>query len=215
LSIREKRLEQERLEREREQQELQEKESGQRYAFEKKQKEEEDERKRKDQENLRLRQEKEARERSERERLERERAEKERFEKERLEKERAEREAIERQVAQAQPAPDAPTAPASGLEAIALYDYTKDEDNEIDLKEGELITNVVEEEGGWYCGTNSKGETGYFPGNYVELRPSAGVAVEQSLPEAVQYQQEEVATAPPPVQESGLTAIAQVNDFLR
>lgn len=58
-------------------------------------------------------------------------------------------------------------------EAIVLYDYAKDEDNEIDLVEGEIVTQVSEEEGGWYQGTNSKGQTGYFPGNYVELRQAS------------------------------------------
>ena len=227
LTFREKRLEQERLEREREQQELnkaelQEKQTNQKYSWKGKQNAEEEDRKRQDQENASLvKREQEARERAaekeqqimERKRLEeKERLESERREKEeRLEKERAEREALERQQQQASQMQSPPGYSAQGLQALALYDYTKDEDNEINLTEGELISNVVEEEGGWYCGTNTKGETGYFPGNYVELRGAAAAVVQQSQHE------EAVAVAPAhpetQVQESGLAAIAQVSSF--
>jgi len=58
---------------------------------------------------------------------------------------------------------------ASGKRAVAQYDYEKAEDNEIDLVEGQYITNIEMVDEDWWMGTNSKGESGLFPSNYVEL----------------------------------------------
>lgn len=63
----------------------------------------------------------------------------------------------------------APTK-ASGASAIAQYDYEKDEDNEVDFVEGDLIVEIdfVDEE--WWSGKNSRtGEVGVFPASYVTL----------------------------------------------
>ncbi|KAK0703835.1 hypothetical protein B0T26DRAFT_515412 [Lasiosphaeria miniovina] len=56
-----------------------------------------------------------------------------------------------------------------GKRALIQYDYEKAEDNEIELREGEYVENIemVDEE--WWMGTNSQGESGLFPSNYVEL----------------------------------------------
>ncbi|KAI6249243.1 Drebrin-like protein B [Erysiphe necator] len=71
---------------------------------------------------------------------------------------------------------DNPTAPAENVStrsngeiALILYDYDIDEDNEIQLVEGEYVTNIDMVDQDWWMGTNSKGETGLFPSNYVEL----------------------------------------------
>jgi hypothetical protein len=56
-----------------------------------------------------------------------------------------------------------------GRTAIAQYDYTKDEANEIDMQEGERITSIEMVDDDWWMGENSKGERGLFPSNYVEL----------------------------------------------
>ncbi|KJY00949.1 actin binding protein [Zymoseptoria brevis] len=58
---------------------------------------------------------------------------------------------------------------SGGKSAIAQYDYTKDEENEIDLTEGERIINIEMVDDDWWIGENSKGEKGLFPSNYVEL----------------------------------------------
>lgn len=58
---------------------------------------------------------------------------------------------------------------AGGKVAIAQYDYAKDEDNEIELQEGERITGIEMVDDDWWIGENSKGEKGLFPSNYVEL----------------------------------------------
>ncbi|KAJ8679077.1 hypothetical protein QAD02_014864 [Eretmocerus hayati] len=49
----------------------------------------------------------------------------------------------------------------------ALYDYTPQDLDELELKEGEIIELLKEHEGGWWHG-RLKGRTGLFPSNYVE-----------------------------------------------
>jgi hypothetical protein len=60
-------------------------------------------------------------------------------------------------------------AGSGGKTAVIQYDYEKAEDNEIDLVEGEYVTNIEMVDDDWWMGTNSKGESGLFPSNYVEL----------------------------------------------
>ncbi|OIW34740.1 hypothetical protein CONLIGDRAFT_18583 [Coniochaeta ligniaria NRRL 30616] len=60
-------------------------------------------------------------------------------------------------------------AGSGGKRAVIQYDYEKAEDNEIDLVEGEYVTNIEMVDDDWWMGTNSKGESGLFPSNYVEL----------------------------------------------
>ncbi|TAQ85032.1 hypothetical protein B7494_g6644 [Chlorociboria aeruginascens] len=58
---------------------------------------------------------------------------------------------------------------AGGKRALIQYDYEKAEDNELELTEGEYVTNIEMVDDDWWMGTNSKGESGLFPSNYVEL----------------------------------------------
>lgn len=58
---------------------------------------------------------------------------------------------------------------AGGLKALIQYDYEKAEDNEIELREGEYVTNIEMVDDDWWMGTNAQGESGLFPSNYVEL----------------------------------------------
>ncbi|KAI9702082.1 MAG: hypothetical protein M1836_001426 [Candelina mexicana] len=64
-----------------------------------------------------------------------------------------------------------PGAHASGKRALIQYDYEKAEDNELELKEGEMVTNIEMVDEDWWMGQNQRGETGLFPSNYVELEP--------------------------------------------
>ena len=57
----------------------------------------------------------------------------------------------------------------NGKRAVVQYDYEKAEDNELELKEGEQVTNIEMVDDDWWMGENSRGETGLFPSNYVEL----------------------------------------------
>ncbi|KAK2068732.1 hypothetical protein P8C59_003360 [Phyllachora maydis] len=61
-----------------------------------------------------------------------------------------------------------------GHRAVAQYDYEKAEDNELELRDGETITNIEMVDDDWWMGTNSRGESGLFPSNYVELVPDDG-----------------------------------------
>ena len=67
------------------------------------------------------------------------------------------------------PVADAHTNSAGGRRAVAQYDYEKAEDNELELREGELVTNIEMVDDDWWMGSNSRGESGLFPSNYVEL----------------------------------------------
>lgn len=76
-------------------------------------------------------------------------------------------------VAQEQFGQDAVTdvqgAASGGHRALIQYDYEKAEDNELELREGEYVTNIEMVDEDWWMGTNSMGESGLFPSNYVEL----------------------------------------------
>lgn len=62
------------------------------------------------------------------------------------------------------------TDPTSGgLRAAVQFDYDKAEDNEIDLREGEVVTEIDMVDEDWWLGVNTKGERGLFPANYVEV----------------------------------------------
>ena len=50
----------------------------------------------------------------------------------------------------------------------ALYDYAKDKDDELTFSSGAIIYVLKKNDDGWYEGTTD-GETGLFPGNYVEV----------------------------------------------
>ncbi len=62
-----------------------------------------------------------------------------------------------------------PGAHESGKRALVQYDYEKAEDNELELREGEYVTNIEMVDDDWWMGQNPRGESGLFPSNYVEL----------------------------------------------
>nr|POF26295.1 drebrin-like protein [Quercus suber] len=82
---------------------------------------------------------------------------------------------------------------SGGQEAIAQYDYEKAEDNELELHEGERITNIDMIDEDWWMGQNSRGETGLFPSNYVEVVEGSSVAPAPAAPTAASR------PVPPPV----------------
>lgn len=67
-------------------------------------------------------------------------------------------------------------AASSGQRALVLYDYEKAEDNELELVEGEYVTNIEMVDPDWWMGQNSSGAMGLFPSNYVELQEGEGDA---------------------------------------
>lgn len=99
----------------------------------------------------------------------------------------------------------------AGKRAVILYDYEKAEDNEVELREGEHVTDIDMVDEDWWMGTNPQGERGLFPANYVELvegDDDAGAAPplpsHPSAPEEV----EPPAAAPQAAGRSGPTATA-------
>jgi hypothetical protein len=72
-------------------------------------------------------------------------------------------------VAEASFGHDTAALSGGGKRALVQYDYEKAEDNEIDLIEGEYVTEIDQVDESWWAGVNSKGEQGLFPSNYVEL----------------------------------------------
>lgn len=51
----------------------------------------------------------------------------------------------------------------------AVYDYQSQNDDELDLKEGDVVFVMEKCEDGWFVGTSQRtDEFGTFPGNYVE-----------------------------------------------
>lgn len=50
---------------------------------------------------------------------------------------------------------------------VAIYDYSKDKEDELSFQEGAIIYVLKKNDDGWYEGVMN-GVTGLFPGNYVE-----------------------------------------------
>jgi len=74
---------------------------------------------------------------------------------------------------------------SGGHRAVVQYDYEKAEDNELELREGEYVTNIEMVDDDWWMGTNAQGESGLFPSNYVELvEEDEGPAAQQPAPPA-------------------------------
>ena len=64
------------------------------------------------------------------------------------------------------------------------YSYEAQEDNEMDLVEGELIEQIEQLDEGWWSGVGANGtKQGLFPANYVEI---------------VEAEEVRAATPPPP-----------------
>ncbi|KAF9699366.1 hypothetical protein EKO04_002355 [Ascochyta lentis] len=64
---------------------------------------------------------------------------------------------------------DSGAGAGAGKRAVILYDYEKAEDNEVELREGDHVSDIDMVDEDWWMGTNSEGERGLFPANYVEL----------------------------------------------
>ncbi|XP_074520345.1 abl interactor 2-like isoform X7 [Halichoeres trimaculatus] len=63
---------------------------------------------------------------------------------------------------------DPPWAPRNYLEkVVAIYDYSRDKEDELSFQEGAIIYVIKKNDDGWYEGVMN-GTTGLFPGNYVE-----------------------------------------------
>ncbi|CAI2162531.1 20553_t:CDS:10 [Funneliformis geosporum] len=79
---------------------------------------------------------------------------------------------------------------ADGITAVVQFAYDATEDNEISLREGEIIRDIIQLDEGWWQGVGEDGRTGLFPANYVEIVES--VAFEQPIEEAQEVEAEPV-----------------------
>ncbi|KAI1504653.1 hypothetical protein F5X99DRAFT_21548 [Biscogniauxia marginata] len=108
---------------------------------------------------------------------------------------------------------EAAAATSGGKRALVQYDYEKAEDNELELREGEYVTNIDMVDDDWWMGTNSRGEIGLFPSNYVELLDDDEGAAAAPPPAPVPASAPAPATPAPAEPESaagsGHTATAQ------
>ncbi len=67
-------------------------------------------------------------------------------------------------------------------EAVVTFDYEATQDDELTLKEGQIITNINMMEEGWWEG-DLNGQRGLFPDNFVELKkPEKAVPVRAKAP---------------------------------
>jgi len=56
------------------------------------------------------------------------------------------------------------------LQVKALYDFSGEPGSvELSIKAGEILTLVRDVGAGWFEGENTRGQTGLFPENYVEV----------------------------------------------
>ncbi|PYH93597.1 hypothetical protein BO71DRAFT_327315 [Aspergillus ellipticus CBS 707.79] len=83
-----------------------------------------------------------------------------------------------------------------GIEAVVQYDYEKAEDNEIELKEGEYVTDIEMVDKDWWLGSNSNGDRGLFPSNYVEVVAEGQNMLEESGVQENEPQTDPVAITP-------------------
>ncbi|GAP84963.1 putative amylase-binding protein [Rosellinia necatrix] len=116
-----------------------------------------------------------------------------------------------------EPSTQAPAGISGGHRALVQYDYEKAEDNELELREGEYVTNIDMVDEDWWMGTNAQGETGLFPSNYVELvEGEAAEEAHAAAPPSPPAPAAAVSARPAPVAEPahvaedvGFTATAQ------
>ena len=92
--------------------------------------------------------------------------------------------------------PDDDAAASSGERARAEYDYDAQEDNEISFAEGEILTDIQRVDPDWWVVTNSKGQQGLVPANYLQLIEDEAPPKTSSVP------------APAAASSNGKTAVA-------
>lgn len=105
-------------------------------------------------------------------------------------------------------APQQHQQPQGGPRAQIQYDYEKAEDNEIELREGEYVTDIEMVDPDWWVGVNTQGERGLFPANYVELLEDKEPASHATAGSHHYEPEPEPAAAPVPAASTPVTAAA-------
>ncbi|KAL1924197.1 uncharacterized protein VTP21DRAFT_7232 [Calcarisporiella thermophila] len=124
-------------------------------------------------------------------------------EEERLQQERLRQEQEAENVRSDYAAPVQETTHES-LSAIVVYDYDAAEENEMSLVEGEIITDIVQVDEGWWQGVGEHGKkSGLFPANYVQIL-EADQAKQAVLPDS-----HPVSVAPVPEAEASIAPVEE------
>ncbi len=55
------------------------------------------------------------------------------------------------------------------ISVVTVYEYTANKSDELTFGENELIFVIKKNDDGWWEGVMMNGQTGLFPGNYVEV----------------------------------------------
>lgn len=84
--------------------------------------------------------------------------------------------------------PSAPAAASAGdgERARAEFDYDAQEDNEISFQEGEILTDIQKLDPDWWQVTNSKGQSGLVPSNYLQLIEEEDTHMPAAAPAGIQ-----------------------------
>ncbi|KAJ9647611.1 actin binding protein [Knufia peltigerae] len=102
----------------------------------------------------------------------------------------------------------APAAVPGGERARAEYDYEAAEDNEVSLREGELVSDIQRIDPDWWLVKNEAGQTGLVPSNYLTMleedEPAAAAPPSAATPAAAPA----APAAPQPAASHGATATA-------
>ena len=62
-------------------------------------------------------------------------------------------------------------------EAVVMYDYSARKDDELTLRVGDIICNIVKMDGGWWQGVLN-GRKGVFPDNFVKVKRKPTVFIQ-------------------------------------
>lgn len=104
--------------------------------------------------------------------------------------------------------------------AVVLFDYEAQEENEINLAEGQIITNIefidevcnqfwLSNAQGWWSGDDPTGHNGLFPSNYVELQEADESSAAPVSTGHQVHHEPEPEPDPEPQEDEGETAIAE------
>ena len=93
-------------------------------------------------------------------------------------------------------APAAAAAAADVVTAVALFNFSSQNPDELPITENEELTILMGQcdEEGWLMAVNARGDRGYVPENYIEIRsaPAQGLSQQQSFdssgPPAIMHQ---------------------------
>ncbi|WWD06734.1 hypothetical protein V865_004829 [Kwoniella europaea PYCC6329] len=95
-----------------------------------------------------------------------------------------------------EPAPAAaPTSSAEGETATVQYDFDADGDDELTVKDGEIVTVVDKENDEWWLVRNSRGKEGVVPAAYVQLNDGSAPQAAADEPDSEDEREREAEAA--------------------